>query len=474
MKKRTGLLPRAAMLVLAFTGMSFAANSTIYDIRDFGAVGNDSTVINTKSIQSAIDKCSADGGGIVLIQGGDYYTGTLFLKSGVTLRIERMAKLSGSKNIADYAVDVMKNMYRDEPYMDRCLIFAREQKFIGIEGGGTIDGNGGAFPNRGDAVRYRPMLIRIAECENIRVRDVQLQNPGGWTTAWLYCKDIVVDGITIFARVRGNGDGLDFDGCEDVRVSNCSFDTSDDSICLQASRKDKPCKNITITNCLFSSRWAGIRIGLLSRANFENVLITSCVFRDINDSGLKIQMNEGAVMKNMLFSNLLMVNVPRPIFMTHCSQRAFADGEEEYPEMQTIGDMTFNNIHVDNTKLDKNAAIVMTSVPGNYIQNITLSNITIRTAGGGTANDANNVFKEFTPEWFKSQDRRRWPEYGYLGGAVPAYGIYLRHMENVVLNNINITTVNEDARPQLRAVDVKKLMINGKLVDKEIIEDINK
>ena len=73
----------------------------------------------------------------------------------------------------------------------------------------------------------------------------------------------------LFGReLGGNGDGLDFDGCKNVRVSNCSFDTSDDSICLQTSSKDHSCQDITITNCQFSSRWAGGRIGLLSRANF--------------------------------------------------------------------------------------------------------------------------------------------------------------------------------------------------------------
>ena len=473
MRKGMSFVLRALLLGLFIAAVSSEIYSKTYDIRDFGAIANDATVVNTLAIQKAIDQCSADGGGAVLVQGGDYVTGTLFMKSGVTLHIERMAKLLGSGNIADYAEDVMKNMYRDEPYMDRCLIFARGQTSIGIEGGGAIDGNGGAFPNAGDRMRYRPMLIRFAECENIRVRDVVLQNPGGWTTAWLYCKDIVVDGITVIARVRGNGDGLDFDGCEGVRVSNSHFDTSDDSICLQTSRKDRPCKNITITNCIFSSRWAGMRIGLLSRANFENVIVTACIFQNINDSGLKIQMNEGAAMKNLLFSNLLMVSVPRPIFMTHCSLRAFVDGEEEYPEMQTIGDMAFSNIQIDNTMLDKNAAIIMTSVPGNYIQNITLSNITMRTAGGGTQADATAVPKEFTVEYFKAQDRRRWPEYGGFGGRVPAYGIYLRHMQNVNLNNVSVIAVNEDARSQMMAVDIKNLTINGQLVNQEIINDIN-
>ena len=354
------------VLLLLLVTVSTLSFGKIYDIRDYGAIG-DSLTINTKAIQKAIDECSAEGGGIVLIQGGNYVTGTIFMKSGVTLRIEKMAVLSGSKDIKDYAENVMKNMYRDESYMDRCLVFAHNQKFIGIEGGGIIDGNGEAFPNKIPGIKYRPMLIRFANCENIRMHDIMLQNPSGWTSAWLYCRDIVIEGISVWARVRGNGDGLDFDGCKNVRVSNCSFDTSDDSICLQTSSKDHSCQDITITNCQFSSRWAGGRIGLLSRANFENVIISSCIFRNTNDSGLKIQMNEGAEMKNMLFTNLLMINVPRPIFMTHTSLRAYVDGEEEYPEMKTMGDMTFSDIHVANTGLDKNSAIVMTSIPGNYI-----------------------------------------------------------------------------------------------------------
>lgn len=86
-----------------------------------------------------------------------------------------MAVLSGSKDIKDYAENVMKNMYRDESYMDRCLVFAHNQKFIGIEGGGIIDGNGEAFPNKIPGIKYRPMLIRFANCENIRMHDIMLQ-----------------------------------------------------------------------------------------------------------------------------------------------------------------------------------------------------------------------------------------------------------------------------------------------------------
>ncbi len=66
----------------------------------------------------------------------------------------------------------------------------------------------------------------------------------------LYCEGIVVDGIRVHSRVNANGDGLNVDGCPNVRVSDCTFDTSDDSICLQASRIDHPCRDVVITNCM--------------------------------------------------------------------------------------------------------------------------------------------------------------------------------------------------------------------------------
>ncbi|MGH8017634.1 MAG: glycosyl hydrolase family 28 protein, partial [Opitutaceae bacterium] len=126
------------------------------------------------------------------------------------------------------------------------------------------------------------------------------------------CTDIAIDGIKVLSRANINGDALNFDGCQQVRVSNSTFDNSDDCICLQTSRPDRPCRDIVVSNCHFTSRWAGMRIGLLSRGDFENVTVTNCTFRDIRNSGLKIQMGEGAAMKNMVFTNLVMKNVLKP------------------------------------------------------------------------------------------------------------------------------------------------------------------
>lgn len=428
--------------------------SSTYDVRTFGAVGDGQT-LNTKALQSAIDGCNGAGGGVVLVTGGRYVTGTLYLKSNVCLRVESGAVLLGSPKIADYTTDTDRTMYIGEPYMDRCLLFARDAQNISIEGQGTIDGQGKSFPNRGDGRRNRPKLLRLLNCSRIRVRDITLQAPAAWTTEIRYCSDIAVDGITIFSRANSNGDGLDFDGCEKVRVSNSTFDTSDDSICLQTSLAEKPCRDVVITNCHFTSRWAGMRIGLLSRGDFENVVVTNCTFRDHNDSGLKIQMNEGGEMKNMIFSNLIMQNVPRPVFLTFCQQRAWVDSPPGYAPMKRVRNIQFSNILVDYASSGKNAAFVVTGMPGFPVENLSFTDIHATFPGGGTAEDAKNVLAEFTPaNLIDAQGRNRWPEYSLLRGTVPAFGLYARHVKGMALRNVDLDTKTPDARPAIVLVDV--------------------
>jgi polygalacturonase len=285
MKSRKKLILSVLTLLLISTIKPSDGFSKDYNVLEFGAVG-DGITKDTKAVQDAIDECTISGGGKVIIPAGKKIViGTIYIKDFVTLYIENGGILLGSPDIADYTSNTHKNMYKNEPHMDKCLIFARDAESFSIEGLGIIDGNGHLenFTNK----TGRPMLMRFMNCQDIHMKDLTIINPAAWTSAWLYCDEIVVDGIRIHSRSNNNGDGLDFDGCTNVRVSNSSFDTSDDSICLQASLKEKPCKNIVITNCNFTSKWAGMRIGLLSRGDFESVTVTNCTFANIQDSGLK-------------------------------------------------------------------------------------------------------------------------------------------------------------------------------------------
>lgn len=428
---------------------------TILDIREMGAIG-DGTTVCTAIIQGAIDQTTAAGGGTVLITGGRFVTGTLYLKSNVTVHLDAGAVLLGSPVISDYTTDTDRTLFKDEPHMNRCLLFARDAQNVTFEGPGMIDGQGRSFPNAGDPQKNRPMMIRFINCTNVRVRDLTLEAPAAWTTSWRYCNNLAFDGLTIHSRANINGDGLDFDGCTDVSVSNSKFDNSDDCICLQASAADKPCRDITVTNCHFTGRWSGMRIGLMARGNLENVTVTNCTFRELRDAGLKIQMGEGAVLKNMVFDNLVMKNVLKPVFLTMSRHRALVDSPPELPPSGRMQGLIFSHIVSECEAGGKDAAIILTGLPDQAIEDVTFSDIRATFAGGGTAAHAANPVSELTPENLKG----RWPEYSRFDATVPAHGLYARHVKGLVVRNVHFATLAPDARPAVVFDDVTEAAVS--------------
>jgi polygalacturonase len=112
----------------------------VYSVREFGAVGDGST-LDTVAVQAAIDACTADRGGIVLVPAGTFVVGTLELKSNVALRIAAQGRLLGSPRPEDYRAG------NGVPPGNGniVLLSAANAENITVEGPGTIDGNGAKF-----------------------------------------------------------------------------------------------------------------------------------------------------------------------------------------------------------------------------------------------------------------------------------------------------------------------------------------
>ena len=156
-------------------------------------------------------------------------------------------------------------------------------------------------------------------------------------------------------------------------------------------------------------------------------------------------------MKHMVFSNLVMVNVPRPIFMTFCQQRACVDAPAGVAPMKALRDILFSNILVDATGRGKDAAFILTGLPGHPIEDITISHITMRCRGGGTRQEALGALAELD---LAALDNH-WPEYQAFGATVPAHGLYARHVRGLTLDHVVLRTVLPDARPDILLVDVE-------------------
>lgn len=327
-----------------------------YYADQYGAKADGKTK-DTKAIQNAIDDCHQAGGGRVILEHGVYVSGTLYLKSGVYLEIAPSATLMASPDIADYGQDTHHNRYRNEKDLDRCFIYAQDAKNIGLTGFGEINGNAEAFPNEGSI--YRPMMIRMLRCQNVRLENLKLYNSAAWTTAFLDSRYIWIKGLDIRNEKKYNGDGLDFDGSSHVWISDCFIKGTDDNLCLQSSSEAYPVEEIHITNCSFTSICAAIRIGLKSIGTIRNVVITNCTMKNVYREGIKIECTEGGSITDILIQNIGMYSVRRPVFIL-LNNRFELDGFgtsvelEKTPHIGTMKRITISNVTaVDGEEMKK-------------------------------------------------------------------------------------------------------------------------
>ncbi|HMR49733.1 MAG TPA: glycosyl hydrolase family 28 protein [Arachnia sp.] len=310
-----------------------------FDPRDFGAVG-DGRTLDTHALQAALDACNAAGGGRVALEDGTYLTGTLFLRSRVELHVAASARLLASPHIAHYSKDVHHNRYRNEPNLDRCLLFARDVEHVTISGPGEINGNGPAFPQKGPILRA--MMLRTLRASHVRVRDIQLLDSPGWTTAFLDSRWIWVENVRIHNESNFNGDGLNFDGCEHVFVRGCHIVGTDDNICLQSSSRGYPTRDIHISDCELSSLCAGIRIGLKSIGTISDVTISGITMTRVLREGVKIECTEGGTITRIAISDVVMRDVRRPLWFL-LNNRFEPDGlgsSKELDHLPPIGELS--------------------------------------------------------------------------------------------------------------------------------------
>lgn len=431
-----------------------------YYVRDYGAKGDGKTN-DQAAIQRLIDLCHEEGGGTVLFSKGVYITGTLYLKSNVYLMIDESARLEACENIEFYGSDTHWNRYRNEHDLDRCWIYAEDAENIGIMGRGVLDGHAEAFPNAKSI--YRPMMLRFLRCRNIHISDIRLYNAASWTTAFLDSAYIWVRGVDIRNEKRYNGDGLDFDGCSHVYVSDCNIKGTDDNLCLQSSNPDYPVQDVHITNCSFSSVCAAVRIGLKSIGTISGVVISNCTMRQVWREGIKIECTEGGCISDIVVSNIVMNDVSRPIFVVLNNRFEPDDlgSSIELKEMPEIGRMerlSFQSVLIHDSEEMKKVhrrfdhdimgspafhGIRFDAEDRHPIDTVLLRGITYTGIGGVRKKDIPENYPEVL-------DRRVYPQAVASENYYPDWSrasfMDLRNIKNLILDDIILKLVREDER----------------------------
>ncbi|GAA2978559.1 hypothetical protein JOD63_003065 [Microbacterium terrae] len=433
-----------------------------FDPRDFGAIG-DGLTLATAALQAALDACAAAGGGRVEVEDGTYLTGTLFLRSRVELHISASARLLASPDIADYPEDVHHNRYRNEPELDRCLLLARDVEHVTLSGPGEINGNGPAFPQRDTG--QRAMMLRTLRASHVRVRDIQLLDAAGWTTAFLDSRWIWVEGVRIHNESNFNGDGLNFDGCEHVFVRGCHIVGTDDNICLQSSSKDFPTQNIHISDCELSSVCAGIRIGLKSIGTISDVTISGITMNRVLREGVKMECTEGGTITRIAISDVVMHDVRRPVWMLLNNRFEPDDlgSSKELDHMPPIGELSHVRIAgltaVDSEDMDREqwrfdhdiqgtpefAGIRVDAARSRPIRHLTLRDITYVPWGG--VQEPSRPFDDYPVVVDALEQSTEGKSSNYYPTWSRTTFLDIRNVEQLRLEAIVLEAQNPDARP---------------------------
>ena len=303
------------MGALLLCGIEFSFAQTVYDVTAAGAVGDGKTD-DAKAIQQTIDRCSAEGGGRVLFpRNHTFLAGPIELKSNVELHLEATATLKANPDESIYQLSAFGEN-RGEGML---WLYANDAENLSITGKGTIHGNGIAFMGKELEDSYelkpladqtfdpRPHVLTLTAVKNLTIRDVTIKEGAYWTVHLIGCDGAVIDGIQLLNNLKiRNGDGIDIDHSKNVRIANCHITSGDDCICLKNRRefeKYGSCHDITVTNCVMSSRSCAIKIGSENMDSIYNVVFDNCIITASN-RGLGIQNRDEGTVTDIIFSNI--------------------------------------------------------------------------------------------------------------------------------------------------------------------------
>lgn len=434
-------------VILAFSTFNLSAKDI--NILEFGAKGN-GTFDNTSAIQKAIDSCAEDGGGTVTITEGTFLSGSIFLKSNITLNLHKLAILKG---IADL------NVYPGKHFVEKGFIRIDGVQNVTITGEGVIDGSGEhKVFQQGEGGNNRPYLVHVRRSKHVVIKDVNLKSSAFWTLRLFENDGVRIDGINIYSHSNWNNDGIDIDS-KNVIISNCRIDSDDDGICFK-SDGNQLCENVTVTNCIVGSDCNPIKFGTASRSGFKNISISNCVIQRASESnhwswnktiegitdsitgisGIALEVVDGGIIDQITITNISMVGIQTPVFIRLGSRKTPTG--------------TLKNVLISNVTASARSLIpsIISAVPGFYIENVVIRDMIVNCIGGGTKEHATRLVPE---------NEKGYPENRMFGNTLPAYGLYIRHAKNISLNNIQFFLEQPDHRPAILLDDAHAITIRG-------------
>ncbi|MBN2137685.1 MAG: right-handed parallel beta-helix repeat-containing protein [Sedimentisphaerales bacterium] len=433
MKNRVGILSLVIVAILSIgSGVSNAADD--FNVRDYHAVADGNT-LDTSAIQKAIDQCAAVGGGRVILPPGKYLSGTVCLKSNVTLFIEAGATLIGTKDLNEYRHPIPPASMPEAKWgkWHRALILAENAENIAVAGQGTIDGNK-VFDPTGEEKMRGPHTFVFVNSKNVTVRDVLFLDAANYAIFFMVSDNVDIRN----ARFVGGWDGVHFRGapdrdCKNVTITACEFYTGDDSIA------GRYWLNTLIADCIVNSSCNGIR--LIGPA--KHLIIHDCLFfgpgrrphRTSNRhnmlAGINLQPGAWDATKgnldDVLISDITMHKVAAPF---HFSLKPG----------NTAGTILVDRVTATGVY---RAAASVESWAQQPFKNVVFRDVTITYEGG------------VKPK--KTDEKINAP--GVDARTLPAWGFFARNIDQLQFDNVRLRYEQDDFRPVLIADRIETLTL---------------
>jgi len=444
---------------LQFAGAQSNFSSNIFNVKQYGAIG-DGKHLDSKAINKAIDAAANKGGGTVFIPAGNYLSGSIRLKSNISLFIDQgaiiIAAEVNAQNDYDEEENTVNTTYQDSghSHFHNSLIWGEDLHDVSILGQGLIWGKG-LYHDYVKGKQTANKAIALYRCHNVNIADISILHGG-----WFGILATGVDNLTIHnIKEDTNRDGMDIDCCRDVHVSDCSVNSpNDDGICLKSSFAlgfARATENVTITNCNVSGFNEGsflngtykrsddpkhsptgrIKLGTESNGGFKNIVISNCTFNYCR--GLALETVDGGLLEDVTITNITMRDITNAAIFLRLGSRMRGPADAAIGELRRV---IISNIVAYNVR----DAILISGIKDHLVKDIELKNIKLYFKGDGTAAQA----KREVPELEKG-----YPEPDTFG-TLPAYGIYARHVDGLKLDDIDINFMSTDLRPAITMDDV--------------------
>ena len=391
-----------------------------YTILEYGAQSNTS-FDNTEAITKAIQECTKNGGGTVVVPKGKYLSSAIHLENNVNLHLDKDAEILFSTNPKDYYPLVHTSFEGTELMNYSPLVYAYQKKNVAITGEGTLNGqatNENWWPwcnseqygwkkgtpsqadplNRlrlvemaennipvserifGEGHYLRPNFVEFFECKSILIQDITIINAPFWVIHPIKSENLIVDGVNINSH-GPNNDGCDPEYSKNVIIKNCTFNTGDDCIAIKSGRDADgrrvamKSENIIVQNCTMYDGHGGVTIGSEISGGVSNVYVENCKMNSPNlDIAIRLKTNSkrGGLIENFYVRNIEVGQVKEAVLKADMFYNVHGNQNGTFiPRIE--------NIYLENVKVKNGGkySILAKGYKESPIKNITLENVTI-------------------------------------------------------------------------------------------------